>query len=51
MNKQLDFNKIKDKLSKPISSKEALEEIVPIDFSKEVVEGKEKVIISELGNK
>ena len=42
--KKLDFSKITF-CETPISSKEALKEVEPMHWSKEVLEGKKKVII------
>jgi hypothetical protein len=44
--KKLDLDKIRNKKSTIVSSKEALEKITPIDWSKDVLSGNKKVIIS-----
>lgn len=43
--KKLDFSVIKKKPSKTLSSKEALKNISPIEWSKEVVNGTKKIIV------
>lgn len=47
MSKKLDINRLKEKLGEPISSKEALKNVVSIDWSKDVLDGKKKVIVSK----
>lgn len=45
--KRLDFNKIKNITNKNISSEEALKDIVPIQWSEDILSGKKKVIIKK----
>lgn len=51
MSKSLDLEKIKEKLGKPISSKDALKDITPIKWSKDVLEGKKKITVLGVKNK
>lgn len=46
MKKQLDISKLNIKKSTIISSEEALEDIIPINWSKDVLSGKKKVEIN-----
>jgi hypothetical protein len=43
--RKLDLNKLKNKSKIEISSKEALKDIIPIEWSKDVLEGKKKIIV------
>lgn len=45
--KRLDFNKIKNITNENISSEEALKDIVPIQWSEDILSGKKKVIIKK----
>ncbi len=45
--RKLDFSKIKDRIVSTISSDEALEDIVPIQWSDEVTSGEKKVVITK----
>jgi len=45
MNKPLNVNKLKVKNITFVSSKEALKDISPIDWSKDVLSGKKKVLM------
>lgn len=45
--KKLDLDKIRSKKTVVVSSKEALEKITPIDWSKDVLSGNKEVIISK----
>lgn len=47
----LNLNILKSKKSRIISSEEALKDIIPIEWSDEVLEGKEKVIIGDITEK
>lgn len=47
--KKLDFNKIAHRCTKTISSTEALKDVTPIAWSKEVLSGEKKVIITKGG--
>lgn len=42
---------LKSKKSRIISSEEALKDVVPIEWSDEVLEGKEKVVIGNIDKK
>jgi len=44
--RRLDITKLRSKKSSVISSEESLKDIVPIDWSDEVLSGKKKVIIT-----
>jgi hypothetical protein len=44
--KSLDLNKLNTKKYTIISSEEALKDIIPINWSKEVLSGKKKVLIN-----
>lgn len=46
MSRGLDLNKLKNRPHKVVSSEEALKDVIPFEWSKEVLEGKKKVIIS-----
>lgn len=45
MSKKLDIDKLKEKLSEPVSSKEALKDVIPFNWSKDALE-KKKVTVS-----
>ncbi len=45
--KALDINKLRNKPSKFISSKEALQDIAPIQWNEKVLSGKTKIIIDK----
>lgn len=45
--KKLDLEKVRKRVSKTVSTEEALKDITPINWSKDVLEGKVKVIISK----
>ena len=45
MNRGLNFDKIKNKLMNPISSEEALKEIIPFNWSKDVLNGNKKITV------
>lgn len=47
MYKRLDLNKINKRVKKTISSEEALKDIEPIKWSKDILLGKKKVIIKK----
>lgn len=51
MSRSLNLNKLKNRDFISLSSKEALKEVVPIDWSEEVLTGKKKVIVSSPKNK
>ncbi|AGY77974.1 hypothetical protein [Clostridium autoethanogenum] len=48
MSRSLDSNKLKNRKFISISSKEALKEVIPIDWSEDVLTGKKKVIVNKL---
>lgn len=45
MKRSLDLNKLKDKPRIIISSEESLEDVIPFNWSKEVLEGKKKITV------
>lgn len=45
MSRSLNLDKIKDRKIISISSEKALREVVPVDWSKEVLDGNKKIII------
>ncbi|AGY78002.1 hypothetical protein [Clostridium autoethanogenum] len=51
MSRSLNLNKLKNRDFISLSSKEALKEVVPIDWSEEVLTGKKKVIVYSPKNK
>jgi|GEM_PF-3306841 len=44
----LDIDSLKDRMAGTISTEEALKDIVPFQYSKDVLEGKQKVIFSAM---
>ncbi|RMD02724.1 hypothetical protein D9O40_05335 [Clostridium autoethanogenum] len=51
MSRSLNLNKLKNRDFISLSSKEALKEVIPIDWSEEVLTGKKKVIVYNPKNK
>jgi len=45
MKRSLNFNKIINRLATPISSEEALEDVIPFNWSKEVLDGTKKITV------
>lgn len=43
---RLDLEKLKGRITKPISLEEALKDVVPMEWPEEVMSGKQKVIIT-----
>ena len=43
---RLDIEKLKGRITKPISLEEALKDIVPMEWTEEVMSGKQKIIIT-----
>ena len=44
--RRLDLEKLKGRITKVISTEEALKDVVPMEWPEEVMSGKQKVIIS-----
>lgn len=42
-----DLNKIMQKKSKIVSSEDALKDVIPVEWSDEVLRGKEKVVLNK----
>lgn len=45
--KKLDFNKINERIVGDVSSEKALQDITPITWSKEVLSGEKRVVITK----
>lgn len=45
MKRSLNFDKIVNKLTTPISSEEALKDVIPFNWSQEVLEGTKKITV------
>ena len=45
MKRKLNINKLKDREHINISSEEALKDVIPFNWSKEVLEGKKKITV------
>ncbi|MBV4426582.1 hypothetical protein [Clostridium tyrobutyricum] len=47
MRRSLNLNKLKDRPRTTVASQEALREVVPFKWSKEVLEGKKRITVSK----
>lgn len=45
MKRSLNFNKIVNKLTTPISSEEALKDVIPFNWSKEILDGTKRITV------